>query len=510
MNPFETKKRTFGVENVCSEYTDRFHQWQLVRDCVEGSDRVKEMGELYLPMASGRHDQAQKSRYEAYKKRAVFVNFTGQTLEIMHGMIFRRCPTIKVNDDFFNSGRLDNVDAKGSSLYQFASNSTYDVMQTGFGGYLLDIPSAPDGISVADAEKMGVRPFIRYYRAEDIRFWSYDTIGGNERLSLVVLHENVDTSGDEFQHVMRDRYRVLSFDQDGFYYQRVYTPVYDKKGKEIEDFSVEVVPVTVNKERIRYIPFAMLPYGGPEKPMLYDLALLNIAHYQSTADYKNGVHMTTIPTGYITGHSSPAASNPNEKQDDDITLGGDVFLTEENSDARFGVLTFAGEGLNHAESDIDKIESQMAGIFLKDIAPDKKTSETAESAYVHRAGENAKLSTFARNMSIKLTWIIQLYQEWCGYGTDEVTVQLNYDYETMSLDPNVINSIANIAGQGKLPLMCVFWILQQQELIDPDFTYDDYTWLIDMETSSGFNAEEINAAFKERRDKEHRQVKNGR
>ena len=79
-----------------------------------------------------------------------------------------------------------------------------------------------------------------------------------------------------------------------------------------------------------------------------------------------------------------------------------------------------------------------------------------------------------------------------------VELHLNYDYETIALDPNIINSIANIAGQGKFPLMCVYWILRQQELVDPDMTYEDFIFLIDQERLEGNSAQEIYEAFKKR------------
>ena len=143
---------------------------------------------------------------------------------------------------------------------------------------------------------------------------------------------------------------------------------------------------------------------------------------------------------------------------------------------------------------------------MKSIAPDKKTSETAESAYVHRSGENARLATFARNVSEKLSILLQWYEEWNGYE-GEFTMFLNFDYETMALDPNIINSIANISGQGKFPLMCVYYVLQQQELIDPDMTYDDYIFLLDQENLEGASAKEIYENFKKWRERKDETVK---
>lgn len=501
---FGMKPKTFPVTNVCAAYSAQSSRWGVCRDTIEGEDVVKARGEAYLPMASGKDNEGRKKRYEAFKKRTPYVNFVGGAHSIMHAMIFRRSPTVRVDETFKQSGSLNDVDGKGKTLYQFVSDSVFDLLKTGFGAWLLDQPFAPAGLTKLEAEQRGIKPYLTYYPAEQIINWVYDNSTGVRKLKLVVLKEYVDAFTDEFTVKQQPRYRVLVINDRGVYEQRVYTPVFrNVAGKEeIESMDMKVIPITINGEEIDYIPLVFLPYENPEKPPLFDLAMLNVHHYQLSADYTNGVHMTTVPTGYITGYTPK-----DDGEDDDITLGGDAFLTEENSDARFGVLSFSGEGLEHCEKAIDKIEAQIAGIFMKNIAPDKKTSETAESAYVHRSGENARLATFARNVSEKLSQIITWYEEWCGYE-GLVEIHLNYDYETMSLDPNIINSIANISGQGKFPLYCVFYILQQQELIDPDMNYDDFIFLIDQENLEGNSAQEIYEAFKKRLAERDRHLKN--
>lgn len=488
------RKKVFPVTRSCPAYALQSERWAVCRETIEGEDIVKMRGEKYLPMASGRDRDARRKRYEAFKMRTPYVNFVGGAHGIMHAMIFRRSPTVMCSDLLRASGLLDDVDGKGKSLYQFTSDSVADLLKTGFGAWLLDVPRAENGLTQYDAERRGIRPYLTYYPAEQVINWIYDNSGGVRRLKCVVLHELVDMYTDGFILENKERWRVLAINDEGFYEQSIWTPVYEDRGGEkvVVDMAVDTVPVTVNGQRLTYIPLVLLPYEAPEKPPLFDLAMLNVHHYQLTADYTNGVHMTTVPTGYITGYTPR-----DDGEDEDITLGGDAFLTEENSEARFGVLSFSGEGLEHCEKAIDKIESQIAGIFMKNIAPDKKTSETAESAYVHRSGENARLATFARNVSGKLSQLMSWYAQWRGFD-EQVEVYLNFDYETMSLDPNIINSIANISGQGKFPLYCVFYILQQQELINPDMSYDDFIFLIDQENLSGNTAEEIYESFKKR------------
>lgn len=503
----DIENNTFPVMTKCALYQRQVERWLICRETIEGEDVVKEQGDKYLPMASGKDCDGRQKRYDAFKMRTPYSNFVGAAHGIQHAMIFRRTPSVRVDDDFRQSGLLDDVDGKGTSLYQFASDSMWDLLKTGFGAWLLDVPQGAEGMSKLEAEKKGIRPYLTYYPAESIINWAYDNFAGTRRLKLVVLKELGQRVKNEFEVATFERYRVLIINEQGYYEQRIYTPVYDQYDKDkIKSMDVQVCPVYITKngkaERINYIPLVLLPYERPDKPPLFDLAMLNVHHYQLTADYVNGVHMTTVPTGYITGFT-----RRDDDKDDDIVLGGDVFLTEESSDARFGVLSFSGEGLEHCEKAIDKIEAQIAGLFMKNIAPDKKTSETAESAYVHRSGENAKLATLARNVSERLSQLVQWYEEWNGYE-GAVEIHLNYDYETMSLDPNIINSIANISGQGKFPLYCVFYILQQQELIDPDMNYDDFIFLIDQENLAGNSAQEIYEAFKMRLAERNRKLRN--
>lgn len=501
MSLFKKKEIQFPVMTTYPEYSVLAKRWSVCREVISGEDTVKEKGEKYLPMATHKSKEVQKARYEAYKMRTPFIPFTYMAYQVQHAMVFRRTPTLICSEDFKNSGLLTNVDGKGNSLYQFCSNAFDDLLKTGFGGMLLDMPKAGQGLSVYDAEKMGIRPYLTYYPAEAVINKIFDNSTGINRLRLVVLREKVNVYRDEFTLLNRERYRVLAINDEGYYEQRIWTPVYNDKD-EITDMTVEVVPVFIKGQQINYIPFVLLPTDIAEKPPLYDLAMMNIHHYQVMADYYNGLHKVTMPTGWITGYTSR-----DDEEDDEIILGDDVFITEENSDAKFGVLSYAGEGMEHTKDGIDKIENLIAGIFMKSIAPDKKTSETAESAYVHRSGENARLATFARNVSEKLSRLVQWYEEWNNYE-GAVEIHLNYDYETMSLDPNIINSIANISGQGKFPLYCVFYILKQQELIDPDMNYDDFIFLIDQESLEGNSAQEIYEAFKKRMNERDKKLKN--
>jgi len=159
---FKKKGKTFPVMTTYPEYPRFAKRWSVCREVIEGEDIVKEKGEKYLPMASHKSKEIQKMRYEAFKMRTPFIPFTYMAYQVQHAMVFRRTPTLVCPDDFLNSGRLDNVDGKGNSLYQFCSSSFDDLLKTGFGGVLLDMPEAKPGMSVYEAEKEGIKPYLTY------------------------------------------------------------------------------------------------------------------------------------------------------------------------------------------------------------------------------------------------------------------------------------------------------------------------------------------------------------
>lgn len=454
------------VTTLHPDYLRRKSQWETMRDCIEGEDAIKLAGEKYLPRASGSDDY----RYNAYKLRARFVNYTKRTLEGLHGLILRRDPIVERPDDERLSKILSNIDKRGSSLYQFVSDTVYDSMITSWGGYLVDYPKVPEGIDGLTIEKEDIRPYIRYYRAESVINWKYGIVQGMEQLTMVVLKEQWDKcEGDIFSHNYKDVYRALVL-IDGVYHQMLFK---DDFQEPLEDIVVRINGKTLDK-----LPFFTIPGKNPEVPMFLDLAKCNIGHYQKTADYENGIHLTTLPTGYITGHDKYV--DPETKEEEVIALGPDQFIMLKEAEAKVGVLNYAGEGLSHCEKAIESAMSDMAILGSRLVSPEKGTSESADSAKIHRAGENARLAGFAKNISESLSKAVQLIAEWMGIEGD-FTISLCTDYDTLSFDPNALNALANLAEAGKLPLPYVFWNLKNGEYTPDSATLKEYIALLNME-----------------------------
>lgn len=475
-----------GVKTRHPEYLKRIKQWELMRDIMEGEEAIKEKGEEYLPSPSTAHhkfDEYERKTYEAFKERTPFANFTSQIKDCLHGMLEYRKANVNVPLKVRKTEILDNIDLQGNSLDQFFSDIVSDVLITGFGGVLVDLPKVDKNISVLTAEKLGIRPYLTYYNAEKIINWDFPYINGVKKLALVVLEEEVNDKEDEFSHKTRKQYRVLRLNKDGNCEQEIQRIEKDKDGNEITIVENKIL-VTINNKTINYIPFIMLPFSKPSKPILYDIALLNIHHFQVYADYMNGAHLTSRPTGWFTGHT-PETDERGEPIP--VIVGSDVFWQLPEPEAKVGVCSFSGEGIEHLEKTLDRLEAQIITLASHCISAEKKTAENKDAIAIHRQGEDAKLATYGKYLSYRFTEVLKIicsFYDCTDDELDEVLVELNTDFSQLSFDANAVNSIANIFSQGKLPLRCLYYLLKSSGYLESDMSYEDFVYLLDLESTT--------------------------
>jgi hypothetical protein len=481
------------VNSKNAEYQKKERQWKIVRDCVEGQIAIKENGTLYLPRPAG-HTQED---YDNYKNRAIFFDGTSRTAEGLHGHIFAKDPVQvgadKISDAF--KALLKNVDASGTSLDEFVSNSTWDIMQPAWGGILVDHPPVEPGTSLAENKSTA---FLKLYNAESIYNWRYSVIKGAKKLSFVVLREDIEEAkpDDIFETVITEAYRVLRFDDNNHYVQEIYKK--DEKAKD-RFISDGAIPIIVNGQHLDYIPFFTLPGEVPEKSMLLGLAQENIGHYQKTADYENGLHYTSIPTPIAENMEQPFVITKGEKGKDiktpqKVTLGGTQFkfFCQKNADGtiadvRVKYLEFTGAGLGQLLSALNACLDRMAKLGLLAIGSEKKGVETAEVAKIHRASEHGVLGAFARAVNDKITSAIRLFAVWNGIPENEAELwsyELPTDFNYEELSAQIIAVMHSARQSGEIPRRIWFIALKKAGYIPESMTFDEFLQEIDVDEIS--------------------------
>lgn len=423
------------MPNVAATRTDYdflLPSWNLIRDCVAGPERVKAKGKDYLPVPNATDTSPEnKERYAQYKERAVFYGVTGRTLSGLSGQVFRKNPDIKLPTVL--GGYSDNIDGAGVSLWQQSKRTLTDVLAYSRAGLFVDYPDTEGRVaSRADIMEGRIRPTITRYEPWDIINWRTRKIGGEHKLSLVVISEQYVTDDDGFEQGFDFSWRVLRLDEEGYYLMEEWI----NQGTAREpDYNVRrsFTPTDASGNRLTYIPFIFIGSVNndpdPDPPLLYDLASLNIAHYRNSADYEESVFMVGQPTPYFSGltvdwvndvlkgkvHLGSRAAVP-------LPEGGNAGLLQVNPN------TLPAEAMKHKEQ-------QMVALGAK-LLDTGNTYRTATEAVIKDFGEHANLTTVSNNVSRAYETALKYMAAYVQSGEPEITFELNTDFEASRLDAN--------------------------------------------------------------------------
>lgn len=404
---------------ILPELLPYFEKWQLVADCYAGEKAVKDKGELYLPNPSPANEpiEVKTKRYDDYKKRAVFYNTTRKTAKALAGMAFAKYPRFDLPSAL--DGIQNDVDGAGTDLTQHARRALTMLLLKGRGGLLADFPISQGGTK---ATTKHLKPAIKLYEPEQIINWRTQVINGQKKLSLVVIKESYVKSDDGFRAEYGEQLLVLRL-TDGMATSQLYrssgtgfvphteeSPILDHAQKPFDTIPFSFIGADDNDETIDDAP-------------LYDLAMLNLAHYRDSADYQEGNFIAGQPTLFITGVT-------NEWYRDVLAPNGGVHLG-----SRVGQILGVGTTAQLLQASPNNAnfeamrhkEEQMVAIGARLVS--NTSNKTATEAGAEIAEQTSLLATICNNLS-------DAYSRCFGYlgrfvGADGVpTVSFNTNFAT--------------------------------------------------------------------------------
>lgn len=446
---------TAAVSTRHRHYAQAQAKWQRMRDVIAGQDAVHARGEAYLPRLSAQSD----SDYEAYKLRATWFGATSRTVDALHGLLFRKLPTITADgmDEILGDITMDGTPALG-----FGQRVAREVLEMGRVGILVDYPvvqAMPSSLGAAIAA--GARPFATMYAPESILNWRVERIGNRMATTLVVLAEAAESIKSEFESDVVTQYRVLSL-SNGVYVQRVY-----REGDAGAALVAETVPL-MRGVPMREIPFVAV---GPEHigfdvsdPPLIDMADLNLSHYRTTADLEHGAHYTGLPMLFLAGVQLDEGAT--------VPLGSQVAVTSPHSDANGRFIEFTGQGLGALESLVARKEAQMAALGASMLAQQKRGVEAAQTYEMRVAQETSMLADVAQQVSAGMTRVLGWMRDWAGVAGD-VAFEVSTDYTVTRMTAGDLSALMALWQSGGISRQTLYWNLQQGELIAPGKTLED-------------------------------------
>lgn len=441
--------------------------WQTCRDARTGEKAIKEAGQRYVPKLGAQTD----ADYLAYLARGSFYGATGRTVDGLTGMLFRKKIIREGMTESLEKFSKD-ITNTNTDLSVFATTCVDEALTLSRGGILVDYSDDTAGMTVAQVEEFGSRPFMTLYKANQIINWQTKHIKGYGLvLSRVVLKETYEYTepGDEYTVKQTFQYRDLYLDENGLYTQRLFREASpDSKGL---DVPVDESTPVMNGERIDFIPFVFFndvdnkPDVRP--PALYNMAMLNVHHFQVDVDRAYGLHYTAMPTPYLFGVTQM------EAEEGAFMIGPGQCLRSTNADAKTGFLQVNAQNFDVLYTRQKHFEEQMARLGARMLSPERADAEAAETVAIRNQGEFGVLVRVAHSVSMAITTAMKWCAMWIGEDADKVSVRLSTDFNTKQLDANMLTALVQALQGGQISKEVFFYNLQQGEIIPDSRTFDE-------------------------------------
>lgn len=431
--------------------------YSKIKDCKEGEGAIKAAGENYLPRLSGQDVSA----YDRYKKRGAFLNATGRTINALTGLMLRKEPVVEVPQNIEED--MESITSNNLSIYELIRDCCEASLSFARQGLLID------------ADENGDEVFIAVYDALSIINWRTRMYEGEEILTMLCLQETATkiSEEDQFHTEYVDQVRVLQLEAGddeeegelGKLVVRLYQKQEDNNNKWIQ-VGEDIMPQVMGA-RLDRIPFviigAIANEISPEKPILADLATLNIGHWRLEVDYKHGLHLCALPTPWAAGFPKEA----------ELYIGPEKAWVSEEPQAQAGYLEFTGRGLEAIEKALQRTENQMAVMGSRILENQKKDTEAYQTVKARSGSDTATLSNIAATVEKGIEHALQWFARWKGKDDAEVNINLTRDFIDADIDPQLLNALLQAVQAGKMSIDTFLWNLKKGELIPPDKTVED-------------------------------------
>ncbi|NJL03096.1 MAG: DUF4055 domain-containing protein [Spirulinaceae cyanobacterium SM2_1_0] len=167
----------------------------------------------------------------------------------------------------------------------------------GFVGVLVDYPSIPEGLSIADLRQLNPRPYLVKVSRRSIVNWRFSDGGNQPRLELLVIKHFVNVPSGRFSTKQEARYWVLRPGLKEVYAEEV-TEKQSIVWRLIERSELTVNGLPLTRIPITFYPLDTInPFGTAEEPLepsLLDVALANFALYNRQSEHDWNLHITSL------------------------------------------------------------------------------------------------------------------------------------------------------------------------------------------------------------------------
>lgn len=441
-----------GVASRHPHWRERKPEWDIVRDCYDGTDVIKDRRHDYLPMPSGFTAQADSGRemFDAYSARAQFPELFAPTVNGMVGLIHRKEVQIEMPDAML--GIWERATPDGLTLEALHRRITAEILTTGRHVLFVDAPT--EGTDI---------PWIATYRAEELINWD------DENRQLFVLDETGLVRDGDFEWKRRNQYRALRINDGGRYEVSLYSgenlmePTEVMEPKARANVPLEEIPLVIVGTRDLAVE--------PDRPPLAAVARASLAIYRLDADYRHQLFMTGQETLFVIGVD--AKSLPT------VIGAGVVHGLPQGADAKY--VGPSGRGIEAHRNAIKDEEQKAINAGARMLDSATREAESGDALELRFAAQTASLASVSMASSAALERALRYVAIFMGLDPGAVIVKPNLEFVNKTMSAAEASELVKSWQAGAISYPTLYENLQRGGIASPERTHEDERELIDAE-----------------------------
>lgn len=456
--------------------------WRLIRDILEGEPAIKRCREKYLPQYEAESPKSYEFRLKSAPWRP---EFRDSVLGIS-SMPFSKPVTVAGDDvDEKITAFADNVDGSGTNLHRFAEKVFATGISYSMSIILVDYPSVPAGITMAEEKQIGARPYFIMFAPENVLACYFDTVKGKEVITHLRVRECfVEPDGYEEREVER---------------VRIYEPgrfeIWQRDNANTEPVLVDSGPVTLAE-----VPAVAFFAGDREghiavRPPLLDVAYLQLELYRALSRENEVLTYAGSPMLKIVGASTDSLQSEDDgtgRKSPVATTGPKTVITiPRDQSGQVGDAAYIQPDAKNLQAIRDHVVSVQENIRHYALQPTlpKTGDTTATASALTSAKAHSAVQSWAMNLADVLSQALALAARWMGAEPDAV-VNINTDFVADFLPANDVQQLITLEASGGISRLTLWDELTRRGTLGPQFDAEVETErLLEQPTALGLMGE---------------------
>ena len=397
-------------------------EYSKVDALVGGTAAMRQAGEWLLP----RHPEEHEENYAKRLKTSTLVNFYTKALDNAVGRVFKADPTVSGLAAPLQPLLLD-MDGSGASINQFGQEVLWHSLHHGVSFVGSDFPTvvaAPT--TLAEQNALAARPYAVLVSAPQVLAAYSSFENGVERLShfrwtFMRIAPAIDGLTENIIETVKAYDQPTAADA-------ITLRTWERSSNSVW---VELDPVTIQGPT--RIPVEAL-YGwkvgfGLGRPVLRDLADLNVAHWQSLSEQTHVLSVARVPFLHVSGDKlgshTPQADGSTKSTPFKLSIHSAAITP---ADTKIAWVETAGASIAAGAENLAYLEARISEMGLVPTTGTQSGDVTATATAVNASEGSVVLKSITRSLEDVLSRTLYHLSVFAGSPSPTVAVSLDASF----------------------------------------------------------------------------------